>query len=216
MSIKFLAEVNTSDIDVVIQESKNGKPKEYYIAGPFMQADIRNRNGRIYPLHILTKECQRYNENYIQKKRALGQLGHPPDTTTVEPDKVSHCITSLKQQDKNFMGKAKILDTPMGKIVKNFIDEGITLGVSTRGFGTVEEYGGATIVNDDFQLSTVDIVHDPSGYECFVENIMESKEFYWNNGILVEKQYDDVKKLVKNAKSEEKLFEELEKFFNTL
>ena len=176
-----------------IVEEANGK-KNYSIKGVFMQSDVKNRNGRIYPKEILQKEVHRYNREFIEKNRAFGELGHP-DGPTVNLERVSHMITSLKPDGKNFIGEAKIMDTPMGKIVKNLMDEGAKLGVSSRGMGSLKQKDGANVVSDDFYLATAaDIVADPSAPNAFVEGIMEGKEWVWNNGALVEAHVADLKK----------------------
>jgi hypothetical protein len=183
-----------------IVEENNGK-KEYKIRGIFLQSDIKNRNGRIYENDILAKEVNRYDKEFIQKGRAFGELGHP-DGPTVNLERVSHMIKALTPEGKNFIGEAKIMDTPYGKIVKNLIDEGATLGVSSRGMGSLVQKGGANYVGKDFYLATAaDIVADPSAPDAFVEGIMESKEWVWNNGILVEKDIEAWKKEIQSAKS---------------
>ena len=180
-------------------EETNGK-KNYKIRGVFLQSDIKNRNGRIYENDILTKEVDRYSKEFIDKKRAFGELGHP-DGPTVNLERVSHMITALKPEGKNFIGEAKIMDTPYGKIVKGLIDEGAQLGVSSRGMGSLEQRGGANYVKDDFYLATAaDIVADPSAPDAFVEGIMESKEWVWNNGVLVEKNIEAWKREIEGAK----------------
>jgi len=169
-----------------ITEAKDGGGKDYKIRGVFLQADVKNRNGRVYPYPVLQKEVSRYNKEFIQKKRAFGELGHP-DGPTVNLERVSHMITNLWPDDNNFMGEAKIMDTPYGKIVKNLIDEGAQLGVSSRGMGSLEPKKGAQYVRDDFYLATAaDIVADPSAPNAFVEGIMEGKEWIWDNGIVKE------------------------------
>ena len=175
-----------------IVEEKNGK-KNYAIKGIFMQSDVKNKNGRIYPKEILQKEVARYNREFIQKNRAFGELGHP-DGPTVNLERVSHMIKSLTPEGSNFIGEARVLDTPYGKIVKSLIDEGASLGVSSRGMGTLVNTGGANIVKDDFYLATAaDIVADPSAPDAFVEGIMEGKEWVWNNGILKEQEVNRLK-----------------------
>ena len=177
-----------------ITEEKEGKKTNYKIRGIFMQADIKNRNGRVYPMEILTKEVARYNKEYIKENRAFGELGHP-DGPTVNLERASHMITSLEQDGKNFIGEAKILSTPMGEIVKNLMSEGAKLGVSSRGMGSLDQRGGANYVKSDFYLATAaDIVADPSAPNAFVEGIMEGKEWVWNNGSLVEAHVADLKK----------------------
>ena len=181
-----------NDIEFVCEE-KNGK-KEYVLKGVFMQGNIKNRNGRVYPMEILQKEVSKYNKNFIQQKRAFGELGHP-DGPTVNLERVSHITTSLTPDGKNFLGEAKIMDTPMGKIVQNLMDEGCKLGVSSRGMGSLQQKGGTNYVKDDFYLATAaDIVADPSAPNAFVEGVMEGKEWVWNNGALVEAHVADLKK----------------------
>ena len=183
----------------VLTEERNGK-KDYKIKGIFMQADIKNRNGRIYPVGTLAKEVKRYNEQFINKKRAFGELGHP-DGPTVNLERVSHMITKLYPDGDNFIGEAKIMNTPYGKIVKGLIDEGAQLGVSSRGMGSLETRGGANYVKDDFYLATAaDIVADPSAPDAFVEGIMENKEWIWDNGVLVERNIDAWKREIESAK----------------
>ena len=180
-------------------EETNGK-KNYKIRGVFLQSEIKNRNGRVYEKEILEKEVRRYNAEFINKKRAFGELGHP-DSPTVNLERVSHMITSLYPDGTNFIGEAKIMNTPYGKIVKGLIDEGAQLGVSSRGMGSLETRGGANYVKDDFYLATAaDIVADPSAPDAFVEGIMESKEWVWNNGVLVEKNIESWKREIESAK----------------
>ena len=171
------------DIEVLTEANTSGG-KNYKIRGVFMQADIKNRNGRLYPVDTLAKEVARYTKEFINKKRAFGELGHP-DGPTVNLERVSHMITSLKQEGKNFIGEAKVMDTPYGKIVKNLIDEGAQLGVSSRGMGSIQQSQGRNVVGKDFYLATAaDIGADPSAPDAFVEGIMENKEWVWDNGIL--------------------------------
>ena len=186
----------------VLTEEKNGK-KDYKIKGVFMQADIKNRNGRIYPVETLAKEVRRYSKEFIEKKRAFGELGHP-DGPTVNLERVSHMITSLKPEGKNFIGEAKVMDTPYGKIVKNLIDEGAVLGVSSRGMGSIQQQGGRNMVGKDFYLATAaDIVADPSAPDAFVEGIMEGKEWVWDNGMLKSVTVEQYKSEIQKAKREE-------------
>ena len=179
-----------------ITEGKGAK-KKMYIEGVFLQGNIKNRNGRMYPVNTLAKEVGRYNESFVQKGRALGELGHP-DGPTVNLDRVSHKITSLKQEGNNFVGKAQLLDTPMGKIAKSLIGEGVTLGVSSRGVGSLKENrDGCKVVGEDFMLATAaDIVADPSAPDAFVSGIMEGKEWVWEGGILREQQATITKKRI--------------------
>ena len=190
--MKLISEA-VEDVEYITEAADNGK-KNYKIRGIFMQADIKNRNGRVYPYEVLEKEVQKYNKNFINEKRAYGELGHP-DGPTVNLERVSHMITKLHPDGKNFMGEAKILGTPMGNIVKNLMDEGAKLGVSSRGMGSLDSKNGANYVRDDFYLATAaDIVADPSAPNAFVEGIMEGKEWVWNNGSLVEAHVAELKK----------------------
>ena len=184
------------DVEFICEDSKTGK--DYYIEGIFMQANVKNRNGRVYPKHILTKEAKRYEKNYIKQNRAFGELGHP-EGPTVNLERVSHMITELKEDGNDFRGRAKILDTPYGKIVKNLIDEGARLGVSSRGMGSLKPMGrNCSQVQDDFYLATAaDIVADPSAPAAFVNGVMEGKEWIWDNGILGEHQIARIEKQVK-------------------
>jgi hypothetical protein len=210
----------TEEIESVnfITESKGGK-KSLHIEGTFLQANIKNRNGRMYPMETLQREVQRYNENYIQKGRALGELGHP-DGPTVNLDRVSHMITSLKEDGTNFVGKAKILDTPMGKIASSLIGEGVKLGVSSRGVGSLIEKNGVKLVNDDFMLATAaDIVADPSAPDAFVNGIMEGVEWVWSNGILEQKVHvlkNRVERFVEQRALEEHKLNLFNEFLNSL
>jgi hypothetical protein len=180
-------------------EEANGK-KNYKIRGVFLQSDIKNRNGRIYENDILSKEVDRYSKEFIDKKRAFGELGHP-DGPTVNLERVSHMITSLKPEGKNFIGEAKIMDTPYGKIVKGLIDEGAQLGVSSRGMGSLVTKGGANYVGKDFYLATAaDIVADPSAPDAFVEGIMENKEWVWDNGVIKAQDIEEYKVHIQEAK----------------
>ena len=202
----------------VLKEERNGK-KDYKIRGGFMQADIKNRNGRIYPVGTLAKEVKRYNEQFINKKRAFGELGHPAGPT-VNLERVSHMITSLKPEGKNFIGEAKIMDTPYGKIVKNLIDEGAQLGVSSRGMGSLQSGSQGNVVGKDFYLATAaDIVADPSAPDAFVEGIMEGKEWVWDNGVLksmeVEKYKEEIEK-TKRAELAEKKASIFKDFLNKI
>ena len=180
----------------VIVENRNGK-KNLFIEGVFLQGEIKNRNGRMYPVGTLAKEVGRYNESFVQKGRALGELGHP-EGPTVNLDRVSHKITSLRQEGNNFIGKAQLLETPMGKIAKSLIAEGVTLGVSSRGVGSLKEDNkGCKVVGEDFMLATAaDIVADPSAPDAFVSGIMEGKEWVWEGGILREQQAAQTQKRI--------------------
>ena len=190
--MKLISE-NVEEVEYLFEEEDRGS-KNYKIRGPFLQAQIKNRNGRIYPMHILEKEVGRYNKEYIQKNRAFGELGHP-DGPTVNLERVSHMITRLYPDGTNFIGEAKVMDTPYGKIVKNLIDEGAKLGVSSRGMGSLVPMRGAQVVKDDFYLATAaDIVADPSAPTAFVEGIMEGKEWVWDNGAVKEMDIENYKK----------------------
>ena len=191
----------------VIVEQRNGK-KSLYIEGVFLQGDIKNRNGRMYPSDTLAKEVGRYNEQFVGKGRALGELGHP-DGPTINLDRVSHKITSLRQEGSNFIGRAQILSTPMGTIAKSLLDEGVKLGVSSRGMGSLrEDRNGIKVVGEDFMLATAaDIVADPSAPDAFVNGIMEGKDWVWDGGILrekyAEKTYKTINTLVDQRRLEE-------------
>ena len=199
----------TEEIEQVdfIVENRDGK-KSMYIEGVFLQGNITNRNGRMYPMETLRKEVGRYNENHIQSGRALGELGHP-EGPTVNLDRVSHKIVSLKESGSNFVGKAKILGTPMGKIAANLVEEGVKLGVSSRGIGSLKATReGINVVGDDFMLATAaDIVAGPSAPDAFVEGIMEGKDWVWDGGILRErmatKTYRQINTLVDQKKLDE-------------
>ena len=204
----------------VLTEEKNGK-KSLYIEGVFLQGNIKNRNGRMYPMETLRKEVSRYNENHVQAGRALGELGHP-DGPTVNLDRVSHKIVSLKESGSNFVGKAKILNTPMGKIASSLIEEGVKLGVSSRGIGSLKmTREGVNVVGDDFMLATAaDIVADPSAPDAFVEGIMEGKEWVWDGGILrekyAEKTYKEINTLVTQKQLDEKKLSLFNDFLSNL
>ena len=167
-----------------ILEDRKGGGKNYFIEGVFLQAELKNKNGRMYPFKTLQREVAKYDENFITKGRALGELGHP-EGPSINLDRVSHKIESLREDGNNFIGRAKILDTPNGKIAKSLLDEGVSLGVSSRGMGSLRKEDGCNIVEDDFMLATAaDIVADPSAPDAFVAGIMEGKEWVWDNGIL--------------------------------
>ena len=183
-TLKLISE-EIQDVEYITEQKDNGK-KNYKIKGIFMQADIKNRNGRIYPMEVLQKEVQRYNKDQINENRAYGELGHP-EGPTINLERASHMITSLVPDGKNFIGEAKILSTPMGKIVENLLSDGAKLGVSSRGMGSLAQKRGANYVNGDFYLATAaDIVADPSAPNAFVQGVMEGKEWVWNQGTLVE------------------------------
>jgi len=195
--MKLISE-EVNDAQYLIEEA--GGKRNYKIKGIFLQAEKKNRNGRVYPMEILEREVTRYNKEFINKKRAFGELGHP-DGPTVNLERVSHMITKLHPDGANFIGEPKIMDTPYGKIVKGLIDEGAQLGVSSRGMGSLIQRGGANYVKDDFYLATAaDIVADPSAPDAFVQGIMENKEWVWDNGVLVEKDIEAWKQQVRSAK----------------
>ena len=181
-----------------LSEEKEGK-RSHFIEGVFLQSEIENKNGRKYPFKTLEREVAKYDESYIRKGRALGELGHP-DGPSINLDKVSHKIESLRAEGNNFIGRAKILDTPMGNIAKNLLDEGVRLGVSSRGMGSLRKEGNCNIVQDDFMLATAaDIVADPSAPDAFVDGIMEGKEWVWDNGILKESAIAQIKQEIDEA-----------------
>ena len=214
--MKLICELaETVEYDLV--EAAEGKPKQYFIEGIFMQSEMKNKNGRIYPLNDLEKEVTRYVKEYVTPKRAFGELGHP-DGPTVNLDRASHMITSLVKEGKNFVGRAKILGTPNGQIVKSMIDEGCQLGVSSRGMGTLKpDSKNAQVVQSDFYLaSAADIVADPSAPNAFVEGIMEGKEWIWDNGLLQEKDIERARRNILNATSKTLEEVKLNEFQNLL
>ena len=196
--MKLICEIN-ENIQYKLEEAE-GQPKKYFLEGIFMQADQKNRNGRLYPKSILAKEVKRYTDKYIKSNRAFGELGHP-DGPTVNLERVSHMITELKQDGSNFVGRAKVMDTPYGKIVKSLIDEDAKLGVSSRGMGSLKPQKDAQVVQSDFYLATAaDIVADPSAPDAFVEGIMEGKEWVWENGVIKQKELEEYKEYIQEAK----------------
>ena len=191
-TVRLFSEAVDHDVEYITEAKEDGG-KTYKIRGIFMQADIKNRNGRVYPMEVLQNEVSKYNKNFIKENRAYGELGHP-EGPTVNLERVSHMITSLEPNGKNFIGEAKIMSTPMGEIVKSLMDEGAKLGVSSRGMGSLDQKGGASYVRDDFYLATAaDIVADPSAPNAFVEGIMEGKEWVWKHGALLEAELEDMK-----------------------
>ena len=183
----------------LLTEEKNGT-KNYFIEGVFMQSETKNRNGRLYPLATMSKEIERYNRDYVAQNRAMGELGHP-EGPSLNLERVSHIIKDLKQDGNDVYGRAKILDTPYGKIVKNLMDEGAKLGVSSRGMGSLKEQDGVNVVQEDFMLASVDVVADPSAPNAFVDGIMEGKEWIWDNGIIKPVQIEAYKKLIEKTSS---------------
>jgi hypothetical protein len=202
-----------NEAQYIVEADESGK-KSHKIKGIFMQANIKNRNGRVYPMEVLEKEVKRYNKEFVERKRAFGELGHP-DGPTVNLERVSHLITKLDGDGKgNYIGEAKITDTPYGKIVKSLIDEGAQLGVSSRGMGSLENKGGTNYVKSDFYLATAaDIVADPSAPQAFVNGVMEGKEWVWDNGIIKEQDVSEIKEQIeretreRQAKAEAHAFE---------
>ena len=219
--MKLISEFNDYAVAPVIVEENEKGEKEYFIEGVFMQSDIKNRNGRIYPEQVMKKEVDRYRKEFVDKDRAFGELGHP-DGPTINLDKVSHMITKLEQDGKNFMGRAKILSTPNGQIVRNLINDGAKLGVSSRGLGSLETRGGAQVVKDDFQLATAaDIVADPSAPEAFVEGIMEGVEWVYDAASNSWQSQSVIEEIVRTGNDSAKKLNEnsialFEKFLNTL
>ena len=196
--MKLITEYTENDtLQCIIEKKENGE-KNYIIEGVFAQAENKNRNGRVYPKPILERAVKKYDKEQIQKNRAVGELNHP-EGPTVNLDKVSHRITEMKFEDNDVVGKAQILDTPMGKIVKGLLDGGVQLGVSTRGMGSLEQKNGAAYVKDDFVLSTVDIVQDPSAPNAFVNGIMEGVDWVWDNGVLKPQVIEKMETEIKNA-----------------
>jgi len=216
--MKLITEV-VEDVQVITEAKENGD-KTYFIEGIFMQGNQKNRNGRIYPVDVLEREVERYNTEYVQKNRAYGELGHPQGPT-INLDRVSHMIKELYRDGDNFRGKAKIMDTPMGNIVKNLMSEGATLGVSSRGMGSLKSKGGANEVQKDFYLATAgDIVADPSAPDAFVEGIMEGKEWVWDNGIIKEVDIvnyrDEINESIRKRQKEEATMQVFENFLQKL
>lgn len=201
-----LIKEHTEEVKLIVEEAKGTKEKNYFIEGVFLQANLKNRNGRMYPKEVMQKEVDRYSKEYINKNRAFGELGHP-DSPTINLDRVSHMIKELRLEGDNYIGKAKIMDTPYGKIVKNLIDEGAQLGVSSRGLGSLVQKNGVQLVQDDFMLATAaDIVADPSAPDAFVEGIMEGKEWIYNastkSWVIAEQIRNDIRKMTAKQVSE--------------
>ena len=196
--MKLICEVNEQDVQYITEANENGQ-KDYKIKGVFMQGEIKNRNGRVYPMQVLDEQVKKYNENYVKQNRAYGELGHPSGPT-INLERVSHMITDLNKEGNNYIGEAKIMDTPYGKIVKNLMDEGAKLGVSSRGMGSLKQNGNSQVVQKDYHLATAaDIVADPSAPDAFVEGIMEGKEWVWDNGVLREAQVNEYKEEIKKT-----------------
>ena len=208
--MKLITEIFNENCEIIKEATEDGK-KHHYIKGIFMEGDIKNRNGRLYPSAILEKEMQRYNDQYIKTKRALGELNHPAGPQ-INPERASHLITNMQREGNNFIGTAKILSTPMGKIVEALISDGVQIGVSTRGLGSIKERNGLMEVQDDFHLATVDIVTDPSGPNCFVNGIMENTEYFFDilsgNWRIAEKLQETVKELKQEYKKTKPIIDE--------
>ena len=200
--MKLICEVNEQDVQYITEANENGQ-KDYKIKGVFMQGEIKNRNGRVYPMRVLDEQVKKYTENYVNQNRAYGELGHPSGPT-INLERVSHMITDLTKEGNNYIGEAKIMDTPYGKIVKNLMDEGAKLGVSSRGMGSLKQNGNSQVVQKDYHLATAaDIVADPSAPDAFVEGIMEGKEWIWDNGVLREAQVNEYKEeITKTSKAD--------------
>ena len=209
MTVKLITE-QVQDVQILKEEDEKTGKKNYKLKGIFLQGDIKNRNGRVYPVEVLEKEVKRYNKEFIAENRGYGELGHP-EGPTVNLDKVSHMVTSLEPDGKNFIGEAKVMGTPMGTIVKNIMDDGGKLAVSSRGMGSLEQKNGANYVKDDFYLATAaDIVADPSAPNAFVDGIMEGKEWVWNNGLLQEQDVAEIKEeMERNVRSREANYQAL-------
>ena len=195
--MKLITEYTESNVECIVEKKENGE-KNYRIEGVFAQADTKNRNGRIYPREVMEKAVEKYNTEQVMTKRSVGELNHP-EGPTVNLDKVSHLITELKFEGSNVMGRASILNTPNGMVVKGLLDGGVQLGVSTRGMGSLQNQNGAMVVKDDFILNTVDIVQDPSAPTAFVNGIMEGVDWIWNNGILERQDIEKIETEIKNA-----------------
>ena len=198
MTVKLITE-QVQDVQILKEEDEKTGKKNYKLKGIFLQGDIKNRNGRVYPVEVLEKEVKRYNKEFIAENRGYGELGHP-EGPTVNLERVSHMVTSLERDGKNFIGEAKVMSTPMGKIVENIMDDGGKLAVSSRGMGSLEQKNGANYVKNDFYLATAaDIVADPSAPQAFVEGIMEGKEWVWDNGILKEVEVAEIQEDIERA-----------------
>ena len=213
--MKLISEFNDYGIQPVIVEQNEKGEKDYFIEGIFMQSEIKNRNGRIYPKEVIQKEVKRYNKEFVEQDRAFGELGHP-EGPTINLDKVSHMITKLEEDGNNFVGRAKILSTPMGKIAQSLLGEGVKLGVSSRGVGSLKPTReGYSVVGEDFMLATAaDIVADPSAPDAFVSGIMEGKDWVWDNGILREKLAEKTYKQINTLVTQKKLDEQKLDIFN--
>ena len=203
--MKLISEQWSDDVNYLVEEDPKTGKKNMFIEGIMLQTEVKNKNGRIYPLEVMQKEVKRYSKEYIDQKRAYGELGHP-EGPTINLERTSHLIESLEQDGKNFVGKAKILSTPMGEIVKNLLSDGARLGVSSRGMGSLKasnRKGGAQMVQSDFQLATAaDIVADPSAPDAFVDGVMEGVEWVWDNGVIKAQKIEEYKDTIRRAKSQ--------------
>ena len=203
--MKLISEQWSDDVNYLVEEDPKTGKKNMFIEGIMLQTEVKNKNGRIYPLEVMQKEVKRYNKEYIDQKRAYGELGHP-EGPTINLERTSHLIESLEQDGNNFVGKAKILSTPMGEIVKNLLSDGARLGVSSRGMGSLKasnRKGGAQMVQSDFQLATAaDIVADPSAPDAFVDGVMEGVEWIWDNGVIKAQKIEEYKDTIRRAKSQ--------------
>lgn len=218
----LITEVFDEDCEILTEANETSGKKDYFINGIFMQGDLKNRNGRIYPSALLEKEMDRYNKQFVETRRALGELGHPSGPQ-INGDRVSHLITEMKRNGNNFYGKAKILSTPMGEIVKTFIDEGVKIGVSTRGLGSIKNINGIMEVQEDFHLATVDVVTDPSGPDCFVNGIMENTQYFydiasgnWNAKEILKETVEKFKTKKRKQITESEALFAMNKFINSL
>ena len=201
--MKLISEQWSDDVNYLVEEDPKTGKKNMFIEGIMLQTEVKNKNGRIYPLEVMQKEVKRYNKEYIEQKRAYGELGHP-EGPTINLERTSHLIESLEQDGKNFVGKAKILSTPMGEIVKNLLSDGARLGVSSRGMGSLKasDKGGAQVVQSDFQLATAaDIVADPSAPDAFVDGVIEGVEWIWDNGVIKAQKIEEYKNSIRRAKT---------------
>ena len=200
--MKLISEQWSDDVNYLIEEDPKTGKKHAFIEGVMLQTEVKNKNGRIYPMEVMRKEVARYNKEYVEQSRAYGELGHP-EGPTINLERTSHLITSLKEDGKNFIGKAKILSTPMGEIVKSLLDDGARLGVSSRGMGSLKaSNGGVQMVQSDFQLATAaDIVADPSAPDAFVDGVMEGVEWVWDNGVIKAQKIEEYKKSILRARS---------------
>ena len=203
--MKLISEQWSDDVNYLVEEDPKTGKKNRYIQGVMLQTEVKNKNGRIYPLDVMQKEVKRYNKDYIEQKRAYGELGHP-EGPTINLERTSHLITSLQEDGNNFVGKAKILSTPMGNIVKNLLDDGARLGVSSRGMGSLKASnakGGVQMVQSDFQLATAaDIVADPSAPDAFVDGVMEGVEWVWDNGVIKAQKIEEYKHSIQRARTQ--------------